>query len=89
MALTTDDGVELSAPPPPPSIVLGRERCHYLPPARLDSLCQHIVAVGDNLVPGLEEAEELHGPVSLPLDHWVVLHHHCVAVHSLGRREEV
>ena len=89
MALTTDDGVELSAPPPPPSIVLGGDRCEYLPAARLHSLCQHVVAVGDDLVPGLEEAEELHGPVSLPLDHWVVLYHHGVAVHSLGRREEV
>ena len=67
MALTTDDGVELSTPPPPPSIVQGGERFDYLPGARPDSLCQHVVAVGDHLVSGLEETEELHSPVSLPL----------------------
>ena len=46
-------------------------------------LRQDVVAVGDELVPGLKEAEELDGPVALPLDDRVVLNHHCVGVHPL------
>ena len=49
----------------------------------VDLLCEHVVAVGDELVPGLKEAEELDGAVAFPLDHRVVLHHHCVRVHPL------
>ena len=49
----------------------------------VDSLGQDVIAVGDELVPGLKEAEELDGAVAFPLDHRVVLHHHCVRVHPL------
>ena len=49
----------------------------------VDSLSQNVVAVGDELVPGLKEAEELDSAVAFPLDHRVVLNHHCVCVHTL------
>lgn len=51
----------------------------------VDSLSQNVVAVGDELVPGLKEAEELDSPVAFPLDHRVVLNHHCVCVHTLQK----
>ena len=49
----------------------------------MDLLGQDIIAVGDELVPGLKEAEELDSSVPFPLDDRVVLNHHCVRIHSL------
>ena len=51
----------------------------------VDSLGQDVIAVGDELVPGLKEAEELDGPVTFPLDDRVVLNHHRVRVHALQK----
>ena len=51
----------------------------------VDSLGQDVIAVGDELVPGLKEAEELDSPVPFPLDDRVVLNHHCVGVHALQK----
>ena len=83
VALTTDDGVELSIPP---SIVLKQESWSQSELWQVNLLSKNIVAVGDKLVAGFKEAEELHGSIAFPLDHRVVLHHHRVRVHSLCRQ---
>ena len=46
-------------------------------------LREDVVAVCDDLVPGLEVAVQLDGPVPLPLDDGVVLDDDHVAVHTL------
>ena len=69
----------------PPSIVLKQESWSQSKLWQVNLLSKNIVAVGDKLVAGFKEAEELHGSIAFPLDHRVVLHHHRVRVHSLCR----